>query len=201
MNNENYVITISRQFASMGRSIAQQTSQMLGIDFLDRDIVEATASRMGYPVSVISDEEENAKSTFFKRRFPLGSGMASIKDEIFAVQSSIIRDFAAKGPCIIVGRCADSVLRDYNNHLNVYVYAPYEARKKNCTEKLFMDEKTAVRSIQEIDTARENYQRKYCPEIKSIFDEKDIMIDSSAFGVEGTAKILVGIARKKFELD
>ena len=83
----------------------------------------------------------------------------------------------------------------------MYVYAPYEARKKNCTEKLFMDEKTAVRSIQEIDTARENYQRKYCPEIKSIFDEKDIMIDSSAFGVEGTAKILVGIARKKFELD
>ena len=200
MSSENYVITISRQFASMGRSIAQQMSEMLGIEFLDRDIVEATAARMGYPVSVISDEEENSKSSFFRRRFPLGSGISSFKDEIFAVQSNIIRDLADKGSCIIVGRCADSILRDHKNHLNVYIYAPYEVRLKNCTEKLFMDEKTAVKSIQEVDIARANYQRKYCPEIKSIFDEKDIMINSSEFGIEGTAKILVDIAKERFHL-
>lgn len=200
MNNENYVITISRQFASMGRSIAQRMSEMLDIEFLDRDIVEATAARMGYPVSVISDEEENSKSSFFRRRFPLGSGIASLKDEIFAVQSNIIRDMAEKGPCIIVGRCADSILRDYKNHLNVYVYAPYEERLRNCTEKLHLDEKTAIKSLQEVDIARANYQRKYCPEIKSIFDEKDIMINSSEFGVEGTAKILVDITRERFHL-
>lgn len=61
---EQYVITISRQFGSMGRSIARELSDILGIEFLDRDIVEATAKRMGLPVSVISDEEESMKSTF-----------------------------------------------------------------------------------------------------------------------------------------
>ena len=104
---EQYVITISRQFGSMGRSIAKELSENLGIEFLDRDIVEATAKRMGLPVSVISDEEESMKSTFFRRQYPLGMGMSSLKDEIFYTQKNIIRDFAAKGSCIIVGRCAD----------------------------------------------------------------------------------------------
>ena len=100
---EQYVITISRQFGSMGRSIARELSEILGIEFLDRDIVEATAKRMGLPVSVISDEEESMKSTFFRRQYPLGMGMSSLKDEIFLTQKNIIRDFAAKGSCIIVG--------------------------------------------------------------------------------------------------
>lgn len=132
---EQYVITISRQFGSMGRSIARELSEILGIEFLDRDIVEATAKRMGLPVSVISDEEESMKSTFFRRQYPLGMGMSSLKDEIFLTQKNIIRDFAAKGSCIIVGRCADYILEDIPNHLNVYVYAPDEARlKKLCGE-------------------------------------------------------------------
>lgn len=83
---EQYVITISRQFGSMGRSIARELSEILGIEFLDRDIVEATAKRMGLPVSVISDEEESMKSTFFRRQYPLGMGMSSLKDEIFLTQ-------------------------------------------------------------------------------------------------------------------
>ena len=109
---EQYVITISRQFGSMGRSIAKELSTLLGIEFMDRDIVEATAKRMGLPVSVISDEEESMKSTFFRRQYPLGMGMSSLKDEIFLTQKNIIRDFAAKGSCIIVGRCADYILED-----------------------------------------------------------------------------------------
>lgn len=88
---EQYVITISRQFGSMGRSIARELSEILGIEFLDRDIVEATAKRMGLPVSVISDEEESMKSTFFRRQYPLGMGMSSLKDEIFLTQKNIIR--------------------------------------------------------------------------------------------------------------
>ena len=145
---EQYVITISRQFGSMGRSIARELSEILGIEFLDRDIVEATAKRMGLPVSVISDEEESMKSTFFRRQYPLGMGISSLKDEIFLTQKNIIRDFAAKGSCIIVGRCADYILEDIPNHLNVYVYAPDEARLKNCVENLQMDPQTAKKCCQ-----------------------------------------------------
>ena len=194
---EKYVITISRQFGSMGRSIAHKLSEMMDIEFLDRDIVEMTAKRMGLPVSMISDEEEGAKARFWKRIYPLGSGVPSLKDEIFSVQSNIIHDFVDKSSCIIVGRCSEYILKDEPNLLRVYIYAPYEQRLKNCTEILGMDESTAKRLIKEVDSARENYHKLYVPGYTNPFDNRDICIDSSRFGIEGTAKILEKMIREK----
>lgn len=193
-----YVITISRQFGSMGRTIAEKMSELLGIDYLDRDIVELTAARMGHSIKTISEAEENTGTFFIRKRLPFNLGIYSITDEIFEVERNIIRDRAAKESCIIVGRCADSILKDFENHLNIYVYAPYEARLHNCTHELMMDEKTARKMIKEVDAARENYQKRYCPEVVSVFDNKDIMIDSSRFGIEETAKILANIVRDKW---
>lgn len=195
---EQYVVTISRQFGSMGRSIAQCMSKKLGINFFDRDIVAETAKRMGHPVSMISDAEENTKSFFLRKKYPFNMGIYSITDEIFLVEKNIIRDMASRESCIIVGRCSDSILRDFPNHLSVYVYAPYEARLHNCVNDLMMDEKTAIRMMKEVDAARTNYQRKYCPEVNSVFDHKDIMIGSSKFGIEGTADILAGIVQERW---
>lgn len=193
-----YVITLSRQFGSLGRIIAQRMARELGIDFYDRDIVEETASRMGLPVSVISDKEEHSDSIYFRYQYPLGTGIASMQDEIFLIQKNIIRDLAQKESCIIVGRCADSILMDMENHLNVYIYAPVEARLRNCTEILKMEEKVARKMIREVDRSRELYHRRYCPEYVNYSTNKDIMLDSSRFGVEGTAKILVNLARELF---
>lgn len=195
---EKYIITISRQFASLGRTIAQEMSRELGIEFYDRDIVEATAKRMGQPVPEISREEERAGSLFENRKYPLGMGLVSMKQEIFAVQSNIIRDLAARESCIIVGRCADSILRDYPRVLNVYIYAPFEERMKNCIQKLGMDEKTARRMIREVDKAREVYRLRCCEGVKEVFDNRDIMIDSSRFGAEKTARLLCGMVREIF---
>lgn len=194
-----YVITISRQFGSMGRSIAQALAQQLNIDFYDRDIVEETARRMGLPVSVISDTEENAKSVYFRRIYPLGMGVPNLRDEIFLVQKNIIRDLTAKSSCIVVGRCGGSILADMPNRLGVYVYAPYSQRLQNCTQKLGMDEATARRMIREVDRARELYHRRYCPEVKDVFTDHDLMLDSSRFGVEGSASLLAHIAQTLFE--
>lgn len=194
---ENYVITISRQFASFGRSIAQKLSQELSVEFYDRDIVEATAKRMGQPIPVISNEEENVPPDFFKRKYPLGMGVANIQDEIFSVQSNIIRDIALRESCIIVGRCAGYVLRDHPRCLNVFIYAPYERRLKNCTETLQMDLKVAKKMIKEVDRARENYRHHYCPDLKNAYDGYDLMIDSSRFGIEHSAKILADIVRSQ----
>ena len=193
-----YVVTISRQFGSLGRTIAQKMAQELGIDFYDRDIVEKTASRMGLPVSVISGKEEHSESIYFKRQYPLGMGIASMKDEIFLTQKNIIRDLAQKESCIIVGRCADSILMDMENHLNVYIYAPAEARLRNCVDILKMDEKTAKKMIREVDRSRELYHRRYCPEYVDVSTNKDIMLDSSRFGPDGTAKILVELVKELF---
>lgn len=193
-----YVVTISRQFGSLGRTIAQRLSETLQIDFYDRDIVEETAKRMGLPVSVISNKEENSNTTFFKRQYPLGMGMGSMQDEIFSIQENIIRDLAKKESCIIVGRCADSILMDMENHLNVYVYAPMEARLRNCTEILKMDEKIARKMIREVDRSRELYHRRYCPEYSGPSTNKDLMIDSSRFGIDRTVSILANIVNDLF---
>lgn len=193
---DKYIITISRQFASLGRTIGKNMAKKLEIGFYDRDIVEETARRMNLPVPEISRAEETAGSIFESRKYPLGIGLVSMKQEIFAVQSNIIRDLAQKESCIIVGRCADVILKDYERVINIYVYAPYEARLKNCVESLGMDEKTAKSMIREVDKARELYRLRYCEGVREVFDHRDIMIDSSRFGAEKTADILCAMVRE-----
>ncbi len=195
---DKYVITISRQFGALGRTIAQQMSKELGIDFFDRDIVELTAKRMGLPISEISKEEERHGGFFAERRYPLGMGPVSMQEELFQIQSNIIKDIAAMESCIIVGRCGDYCLRHVDRVLDVYVYASFEKRLENCKSILGMDEKTARSMIQDVDKARENYRRKYCKDMAGVFDNRDICIDSGKFGAEATAEILCGIARSIF---
>ena len=121
-----YIITIVREFGSMGRPIARRLSELLGIEFYDRDIVEETARKMNLPVSVISINEENQGSAYSRMRFPLGKSSREKQDEIFRVQSEIIRSLAKRESCVIVGRCSDYILRDFENRLSICVYAPFE---------------------------------------------------------------------------
>lgn len=195
---DKYVITISRQFGALGRTIAQHMAQTLGIEFYDRDIVEATAKRMGLPVSAISNEEERSGGFFSEKRYPLGTGPVSMQEEIFQTQTNIIRDFATKDSCIIVGRCSDYCLRDMDRVLNVYVYASAEKRIENCTSILGMEEKTARKMLLEVDKAREAYRKKYCKNVTGVFDNRDICIDSGKFGAEATADILCNMVRSVF---
>ena len=196
---DNYTITISRQFGALGRTIAQNMSLELGIEFYDRDIVEATAQRMGLPVPEISSEEERAGGFFAERKYPLGMGLASMQDEIFQVESNIIKDIAEKESCIIVGRCADSVLKGKDRLLNVYIYSSVQDRISNCVNILGMDEKEAKKMMKDVDRAREAYRQKYCEGVSSVFDHRDICIDSGRFGAGQTSKLLCSIVREMFK--
>lgn len=191
-----YVITISRDFASMGRSIAQALAERLGVEFYDRDIVEAAAARMGLPVSEISNTEEAAHNIYYRRIYPLGMSIKSMQDEVFLVQKNIIRDLADKGSCIIVGRCADEILKDHENLLNVHIYAPKADRLRNCVEKLGMDPATARRTLEKVDKSRAGYHRVYGG--GDVADNCHLMVNSSAFGIEGGAALLEEIARRRF---
>jgi len=195
---DNYIVTISRQFGSMGRSIAAELSHRLGVEYLDRDIVDETAKRMGKPVTTISNIEEKQSGNFLSRAYPLGNGVAELKDSIFEVQKNIIEDFAKAQSGIVVGRCSDYILRNHPRMLSVFIYASREDRLKNCVERLGMDEKTAKRMMNDVDNAREHYHRTYIPGYKDPFFGRDICIDSSTFGVEGTAEILESIVRNRF---
>ena len=121
-----------------------------------------------------------------------------LSHKVFLAQFDAIKKIAANEPCVIVGRCADYILEDIPNHLNVFVYAPEEARLKNCVENLQMDPQTAKKMMRDVDAARNRYHKAYIPGWQSVFDHKDIMIDSSRFGIDGTAKILADIVRNQW---
>ena len=195
---EKYVITISRQFASMGRSIAKKLAEELGIEFYDRDIVEQSARRMGLPVSTISDTEESANNIYYKRIYPLGMAIKSMQDEVFMVQQNIIRDLADRESCIIVGRCADEVLKDHPRLLNVHVFAPKADRLRNCVAKLGMDEATAKKTLPRVDKSRAGYHKVYGGGDEYV--NCHLMLNSSQFGIEGSAHLLALIARDRFGL-
>lgn len=198
--SEKFVVTIARQFGSLGRPIARLVSEQLGIEYYDRDIVEMTSKNLNLPVSTISNVEESAKSAFFNMNYPLGMGTTAIQDSIFDAQRKIIVNLAERESCIIVGRCADHILKDYKNIINIFIYAPYEARLVNCVERLDMGPDEARKMIASVDKARESYHRHYCGYSMSDKDYKHVMLDSSLLGVEGTCDVLTDIIRRKFEL-
>ncbi|WP_301860012.1 AAA family ATPase [uncultured Megasphaera sp.] len=196
---EKFVITINRQFGSMGRPIAREMAQQLNVEFYDRDIIEATAQKLNMSLSIASDLEESAaRPRFWNMCFPLGRGESKKQDEIFQVQKQIILDIADGQSCIIVGRCSDYILRCTKHVLRVFIYAPYRKRLENCIERLKMDEDTAKAMIRQVDRARDAYQMRYAHYLPGDFHYNDLMIDSSILGVENTAQYLTELIVKKF---
>lgn len=196
-----YCVTINRQFGSLGRPIAKQISEILGIEYYDRDIVEETSRKLRLPVSTISNNEETSyKSSFVNMLFPLGNSSKENQDRIFEAERQIILNLADKGPCIIVGRCADFILRDFENCLNIFIYAPISARFNNCISDLKMSKIEAQKMITEVDRARDNYYRNYAGYPLKDIEHKHLMIDSSLFGVHGTAQFLSELIKKRFEI-
>lgn len=195
---EKFTITITREFGSLGRSIAKELSGELGVEFYDRDIVEEVAKQLNLPVSTVSDEEEKSKHSFLPRMFPLGTDEAYIQDIIFDVQKGIILDLAKKSSCILVGRCSDFLLEEEKNNINIFIYAPYAKRLENCVDTLGMTESEAKKMIASVDKARNAYHKKYAGYLPGDPEHKSLMIDSSLLGVTGTAKLIAGIVGQLF---
>jgi cytidylate kinase len=197
---EHYNVTISRQFGSLGRPIGMKLADILKVDFYDRDIVEEAARQLNLQLYEVSRQEEQEKTGFFRMRYPLGQNTLEIRERLYEVQNRIILDWAQKSSCVIVGRCSDYILRNEENHINFFIYAPYEARLKNCVNDLDMKQSDAVKMIREVDKARNAYHKRY-----TRFDQQDleynhVMIDSSLLGVDGTAELMAFIVKKRFHL-
>lgn len=206
MDKKKYVVTIARQFGSLGRPIAMQMSERLGIEFYDRDIVEEAAKKLNLPVSKINEIEESAKkhtktNSFRQMMYPLGTQADSMQNQLFQAQENIIKFLAERESCIIVGRCSDFILADEENVMRIYIYAPYEARIKNCIEDLGLSESEAKKMIKAVDEARDHYHMHYAGFLPNDQRFKEIMIDSSMLGTEGTAEYLVEAVKRKFELE
>lgn len=194
---QHYVITITRQFGSLGRPIAHRLSELLGIEYYDRDIVEEASKKMNLPISVISDAEESS-SGFFKMVFPLGTESITQQQQIFKVQERIIREMAERESCIICGRCSDYILGHDDNAMHIYIYAPYSARFRNCVDSLGMKPEEAKKMIAAVDKARRFYHKQYANFAPDDPEHKDLMINSDLLGVDGTARALAEIIKARF---
>ncbi|MGN0182684.1 MAG: AAA family ATPase [Candidatus Ornithomonoglobus sp.] len=189
---EKYVITVSREFGSLGRLVAEKAAEALGIEYYDRDLVEMTARELKVDADVVDVHDEKKYSRFEKMIYPMGANSSPVDQEhLYEVQKNIIIDLAMnKRPCIIVGRCADYILKDMPNVINVFIYSSYEKRLENCINEFNMSFKEAQRMIAKVDKARNAYHRFYTDQSLSNRDGKDLMIDSGVYGVDGAVEII-----------
>ena len=130
------VITVGREYGSGGRLIAQKAAEALGIPFFDRSIINMAAEETGLSADFIRRTEQQKTSSFLYNLY-MSTQSLPVNDQVFMAQSEVIRRVAAEGPCIIVGRCADYVLRNQSgvDALNLFIHAPMEERIRRVREE------------------------------------------------------------------
>ncbi len=198
------IITIGRQFCSGGSEIGRKLSERLSIPYYDKNLYEYAAKNRGLSAKYVKEVEETPTGSFLysMAMFPYSDfGADSVVPTgvvIAADQTKYILEKAKEGPCIFVGRCADSVLKDRDDVLNVFIYSDKESRVKRAVERYEISEKEAVKSIQHTDKYRASYYNMNSNNKKwGMKESYHLMLDSGKLGVDGVVDILEGIYRSK----
>ena len=194
----NKVITISREFGSGGKYIGILVAKKLGIPCYDRDIIEKIAEESGFVDDFIKRVSEYApsKSIFAYSFVGRSASGESIEDKIFAIQEKVIRELADKGPCVIVGRSADYILRKYDT-LDVFVYAPLEDKIARTMRFKNLSEKEAKKLVKDTDKRRSINYKYYTGKNWGERENYTVMLNSTALGIEKTAEFIAEIYRKE----
>ncbi len=221
---DNYIITISRRFASHGHEIAAQMSSILGIPVYDRSAVEARVQSLQMesgddePRDNSAENVHSRKSSHPKdgqkqkgkglpdfRSFLLGWLHRDVQEEIrdeaqieFERQSQVIRSLVEEGPCIILGRCADQIFEDEPRALHIFIYASDEDRLQNTMKMLHTGEEEAKALMKNEDRTREAYRRRFSSHVEDEVTGRHILIDSGKLGVEESARLLAEAAKYLF---
>lgn len=196
----NKIITISREFGSGGKYIGILTAKKLGIPCYDRDIIEKIAEESGFVDDFIKRVTEYApsKSIFAYSFVGRGASGESIEDKIFAIQEKVIKELADKGPCVIVGRSADYILRNYDT-LDVFIYAPTADKVKRTMNFKGVSEREAKKLIKETDKKRSINYKYYTGKTWGERENYTVMLNSTELGIEKTAEFIAEIYRKETE--
>ncbi|MDD7021780.1 MAG: cytidylate kinase-like family protein [Aeromonadales bacterium] len=195
-----YAITVSRQFGSLGREIARHVARKLGIDYYDRDLIEKAAAMLGCDMRQISPLDEYVKLPFASALLPLGLGGRAAHKRLFEAQRSLILDSVQRGCCVIVGRCADYVLKDYPRRFSVMIYAPLKARIRNSINELRIPDFEVDSYVRKIDRARDAYYRLFTGQHLTTIENRDLLIDSSSMGIDEAADVIIAAARAKLRI-
>ena len=197
----NTIINVGRSFGSGGGFVAQAIGRKLGIPVYDNELISKAAEESGYSKSVFEGGEKRrslfSMSSFFASgRLPFGESSGYVNDDmLFKIQSEVIRNIAEKGSAIIVGRCADYILRDLDC-LDVFVCAPMEYRVKRLMKNEGLNQDEAEELMRRKDRTREAYYNFYTFGAWGQADNYDLCVDSSILGIEGTADFIIDFGHR-----
>lgn len=189
---EHKIITIGRQFGSGGHELGEKLSELLGIPLYDRVLVEMAAEKLGLSEISVEEVDESVLNTLLSAyRYPTraaslaGYGLP-LNESTYLAQTGIIETLAKKGPCIIVGRCGDFVLRDHPKCLSLFICASLEDRTKRIAERYGLTEKEAATALKRTDRRRKNYYETYTDQNWGSIDSHQLLINISKLGMEKT---------------
>lgn len=195
---DKFVITIARCYGSGGRTIGKMLSERLSVPFLDRELIKRASEESGINEALFGQSDEKTKSGLFQKKSVYTGGMISPdkkaftgEENLFNYQAAAIKQFAQEGSCIIVGRCADYVLKEMPNVIRVFVYADNEACLKNVAEvKGVTDIKEAQKMINSIDKERAQYYRAHTGREWNDARNYDLCLNSGELGFEKCVDII-----------
>lgn len=196
----NKIITISRQFGSGGREIGAKLAEKLGIPFYDNELITRAAKESGFSVAAFENAEKKATNSLL---YSIAMGMnafgnqdigfthLSLDDQIYLAQSNVIRKVAAEGPCVIIGRCADYVLRNHPNVVHVFIWADLEFRKERAVNLYHLDKSKAEDEILKYDKRRANYYNYHANEKWGKAENYHLSIKSNYAGIDNSVECIL----------
>lgn len=198
------IITISRQFACGGKEIGKMVAEKLGIDFYDKELIAIVAKQSGYSVEFIEETGEFvdtsllfnvATGTMYGPQRGFCANDMPIQDKVYVAQYNIITELAKKGPCVILGRGADYILKDRDDCLNVFIHAGIEFRKEHAMKFHNMPEKNIEKELIKRDKRRANHYNHYSEGLWGATDNYHLTLDSSVIDFEKCADIIVSAVK------
>lgn len=199
------IITISRQYGSGGGKIGALLAEAMGIPFYDKELISLAAKESGFREDVFENADKQALSSLL---YSLSTGMfvssaqldgvdnLPLNDRVFLIQHKVIRQLAEQGPCVIVGRCADYVLKDHPDVLNVFVHAPLEKRIQRVIQEHQLGAENRDKAIQKMDKRRAAYYEYYTGMKWGRVENYHLTMDSAKVGLEGSAAIIKAFAEQ-----
>ena len=192
---DHVVITVSREYGSGGRYVGRLIADKLGIKFYDKEIITKLAEATGLSEEYIENNEQKRDATaILNNGFYMGLDNA---DELFVKETELIKELAAKDSCVIIGRCADFILKDEKNVIKVFVYSGMEDKIKRATQIYGYEEDKAKKEIERIDKLRANHYKHYTDKDWKDFSNYDICINSDLLGVEKSADVICNVVKER----
>jgi hypothetical protein len=200
------VINVGRQLGSGGHDIGRMLALDFNAKYYDRELLNLAAKESGFSENIFEQNDE--KKGFFRGLFNMGSphvDSGSIyksgfsQESLFQFQSDAIRKAAKEGSCVFVGRCADYVLRDFPNVVNIFITASMDYRVEQIMNKQHLNEEAARTFIEKRESQRAEYYNYYTGKKWGYAASYDLCIDSSVLGIMETEKVIAEFIRKKFK--